>query len=809
MRKSTFILSLSLIVAGTGTAAAQDAAAVLDRTGWTITASSWQREGTAPGGEASCIIDGNDATYWHSYYAGAANTDPGAGTGIPQWFTIDLGASKTFDSFGYLPRPYSGTSLPNGVCTGYKLFVSDTPFTATTRDEVNALTGPAMEGTLSYDGDTAPTLKTATNSTDMTGRYVMFVITSGQAGFGSCAEFYLADGGMPTAVNVTYNFKINGKSYGTPVTKSEFSGSAPSVTAPDFTTISGYSVTSITASTTSVDVTCAENLPFAVSTSYTESPKWQAINIHSNQGNYLWKYNADGSSVSTEITPASIAEGITDDKLWCITGDLVDGFKFYNKAAGADLTLWKEADGSTATMSNASSRNNFKLYKTASASIASGFCFKLDGDNNYLNRQDNLLKGWDKKDEGSTCLAFTPASFVVNYANDALSGSTSAPAGALGVNTYLNDQTKVTELTNKKNEVSAAPYDLAKVAELATLNKAVEGGATSTEITDGGYYRIVNAAYNNVLTANANGLFCTTTSFDAAKSVASTIFRITKNGESYQLSANGKFTGAINTSLTVQFAEGETGTDLTITNNQGTPKFALQQTGGNTQQYLHCANHSGANNVVGWETAAPATWWYIVPASDIEVAMNTVNGATYATAYLPFAVSMPQGVKAYTGTVDGTNLNLNEVSGNVPAGTGVILVGNTTTATLPIATDAAAATAATTNDLTGTYTDKTIEATSTDYYVLATKGGELGFWLPKEGTTTLKANKAYLPASALNAAATQAQGLKLNLGGVTGIGSINAETDTKDAAIYDLTGRRVNKAAKGIYIVGGKKVLVK
>lgn len=162
-----------------------------------------------------------------------------------------------------------------------------------------------------------------------------------------------------------------------------------------------------------------------------------------------------------------------------------------------------------------------------------------------------------------------------------------------------------------------------------------------------------------------------------------------------------------------------------------------------------------------------------------------------------------------SGTVDGTNLNLNEVSGNVPAGTGVILVGNTTTATLPIATDAAAATAATTNDLTGTYTDKTIEATSTDYYVLATKSGELGFWLPKEGTTTLKANKAYLPASALNAAATQAQGLKLNLGGVTGIGSINAETGTKDAAIYDLTGRRVNKPAQGIYIVGGKKVLVK
>ena len=33
--------------------------------------------------------------------------------------------------------------------------------------------------------------------------------------------------------------------------------------------------------------------------------------------------------------------------------------------------------------------------------------------------------------------------------------------------------------------------------------------------------------------------------------------------------------------------------------------------------------------------------------------------------------------------------------------------------------------------------------------------------------------------------------------------------DKADGAIYDLTGRRVNATEKGIYIVGGKKVLVK
>ena len=41
----------------------------------------------------------------------------------------------------------------------------------------------------------------------------------------------------------------------------------------------------------------------------------------------------------------------------------------------------------------------------------------------------------------------------------------------------------------------------------------------------------------------------------------------------------------------------------------------------------------------------------------------------------------------------------------------------------------------------------------------------------------------------------------------TGINAVDAESG--DAEIYDLTGRRVEKAVKGVYIINGKKVLVK
>ena len=45
-------------------------------------------------------------------------------------------------------------------------------------------------------------------------------------------------------------------------------------------------------------------------------------------------------------------------------------------------------------------------------------------------------------------------------------------------------------------------------------------------------------------------------------------------------------------------------------------------------------------------------------------------------------------------------------------------------------------------------------------------------------------------------------------GSATGIDHIATDADTTKS-VYDLSGRRVNKAIKGIYIVNGKKVLVK
>ena len=99
-----------------------------------------------------------------------------------------------------------------------------------------------------------------------------------------------------------------------------------------------------------------------------------------------------------------------------------------------------------------------------------------------------------------------------------------------------------------------------------------------------------------------------------------------------------------------------------------------------------------------------------------------------------------------------------------------------------------------------------------DAYVLANGTDGLGFYkadLNKNAEGAVgethflnNANKAYLPASAVSAGA---RFLGFDFGTETGIGEV--ETEVESAVIFDLAGRRVQKAQKGLYIVNGKKVI--
>lgn len=187
--------------------------------------------------------------------------------------------------------------------------------------------------------------------------------------------------------------------------------------------------------------------------------------------------------------------------------------------------------------------------------------------------------------------------------------------------------------------------------------------------------------------------------------------------------------------------------------------------------------------------------------------LNESDGKHYATYYLPFAAKAPEGVKAYAGTVSNGSVKLTEyANGVIPANKGVLLVSdNATSATFTLANDADVTTID--NDLKGVnaLTELTNVKNSEQVRIFSTKDGVVGFYKPNSNITSLAANKAYVMAPTAQGA------LALNFGGnVTGINSVSDNAVMpNNVEIYDLAGRRVNHAVKGVYVVNGKKIIVK
>ena len=86
-------------------------------------------------------------------------------------------------------------------------------------------------------------------------------------------------------------------------------------------------------------------------------------------------------------------------------------------------------------------------------------------------------------------------------------------------------------------------------------------------------------------------------------------------------------------------------------------------------------------------------------------------------------------------------------------------------------------------------------------YLLAKDGSSFVLW---DGTGTLAATKAYLPASAISSGAKI---INIAFGESTGISEV--KKSEADGAIYNLSGMRVSKTQKGVYIMNGRKVIVK
>ena len=184
-----------------------------------------------------------------------------------------------------------------------------------------------------------------------------------------------------------------------------------------------------------------------------------------------------------------------------------------------------------------------------------------------------------------------------------------------------------------------------------------------------------------------------------------------------------------------------------------------------------------------------------------------ITDAKYATFYAPVAVTVPAGVTAHTVTINGEWASLSEALTIIPAYTGVVLYSETPATYTFLVTNEQIAPIEN-NALQGTVAATYI---TTDAYVLGIKNNVVGFYTATtngqaKGTFLNNHHKAYLPKTVgMNAAS-----YSFRFGeGTTGVEEVKAENG-EVKAIYDLTGRRVEAiTAPGIYIVNGKKVLVK
>lgn len=157
-------------------------------------------------------------------------------------------------------------------------------------------------------------------------------------------------------------------------------------------------------------------------------------------------------------------------------------------------------------------------------------------------------------------------------------------------------------------------------------------------------------------------------------------------------------------------------------------------------------------------------------------------------------------LKAYIATeVEGDKVNMTQVN-KVPSGTGLVLKATTTGSAINVPVYSGTTDDVSGNQMVGSATSTTAVAANAGYILSD------GVFQPAKAGT-LAAGKAYLAI----AIAAPAHPLEMNFeeGDVTSISEIEKMRDGENETFFNLAGQRVAQPTKGLYIVNGKKVVLK
>lgn len=376
----------------------------------------------------------------------------------------------------------------------------------------------------------------------------------------------------------------------------------------------------------------------------------------------------------------------------------------------------------------------------------------------------------------------------------------------------FNGNIDVANAITAAEALSASSTASAVETSLANLKAILAAGYTINQPTAGKLYRLkgkVNTKYvTGNLTSHSNNQKMALSAENGVETVF--MFRDAGEGKFKLLNVGNGFyinnTWAIGSSNTqfdqFTFEASATNVGYYVPKTDKSSCYMYN----NTDRQVVDRQSSYAANVCDWEIEEVT--WLPVPIYDDAYKLGTF--------YSPVALRKDiSRIKFYTGTVTNNYFNLTEYTGDViPANKAFITeyIGDKSNecAYLQIASDPSLSPAQQTqlanNQLRGqleTITTPTI--TGKIICTMQEIGGALTF--ASYTGTTVKGFRAYLPVD--NSTTGGGDGsFRLVFGVPTGIDTIGNQP-AQEQTVYDLSGRRVEHAGKGLYIVNGKKVMIK
>ena len=497
-------------------------------------------------------------------------------------------------------------------------------------------------------------------------------------------------------------------------------------------------------------------------------------------------------------------------------------------------------------------------YKSGMPFVLGGTYFALGNGSNYLYNHDKT-SGNDQyaiKMSGDWYNGFVVQDYSSNYLSDA-AGTFSGTADSklqielTGDNYYLKSVSTGNYISLSADAVSYVA-DIASATPLSNLSETKAGeilaaypaaryvgtysstqtGVAFDDIVKGNgkiareaskYYFVEQAANTDYLLSSVNS--------SQELIAGTTVYAVSGSNGGDNFAALWSFYNNVLTNINANKglspqAELGAGTTATVgassvsySNPQNIQAYTISLAGTGVYNYL---KQSG-NETIEASAAAPGAegYWYLREAETFTIKMNAVGGQSYATVYAPVALAKPAGetAKLYTAafSTDKKSLVLTEITSEVIAKeTPIVLISKSAAASAKLALSYAAGEAQV-SDMEGCLLKQLFDADANrkDYRTLGRNGkGEVGFFVPSASVTNIPANRAYLniPEGSTLSDLTNNLVLRFEDGTETGIApsELFGTQEQQSAVIFDLSGRRVQQAAKGgIYIMNGKKIYVK